>query len=227
MGGKGIRRRAKNYKEAHGGYRRLPPPPDRSQPDALPSKLRKILSYTTPQGSLKVAKDAEQNNKKRDGAGAAPPKKDKEEVEVEDTSMENGDYDENMNVAPPHSEEKKKKKRKRKQVVDLRFEAEALEQSGGRLKRKERKKKYLEAKKNKSKKGKKEDNVDDFPGREKIRFGEVVQAPPKLVAPKAFKNVQDASKERVRVNAIEAYRQRKKWNSRPGIQLPNPVTASL
>lgn len=70
-------------------------------------------------------------------------KKDKEEVEVEDTSMENGDYDENMNVAPPHSEEKKKKKRKRKQVVDLRFEAEALEQSGGRLKRKERKKKYV------------------------------------------------------------------------------------
>ena len=50
MGGKGIRRRAKNYKEAHGGYRRLPPPPDRSQPDTLPSKLRKILSYTTPQG---------------------------------------------------------------------------------------------------------------------------------------------------------------------------------
>lgn len=45
---------------------------------------------------------------------------------------------------------------------------------------------YLEAKKNKSKKGKKEDNVDDFPGREKIRFGEVVQAPPKLVAPKVM-----------------------------------------
>ena len=107
----------------------------------------------------------------------------------------------------------------------------------------------------KNKKGKKGESVDDFPGREKIRFGEVVQAPPKLVAPKvvknfydtivfgisvflssftssscilkALKNVQDASKERVRVKAIEAYRQRKKWNSRPGIQLPPPVTASL
>ncbi|XP_062001770.1 uncharacterized protein LOC133718911 [Rosa rugosa] len=224
MGGKGIRRRAKNYREAHGGYSRLPPPPDRSQVDTLPSKLRKILSYSTPQGSLKLAKDAEQR-KKRDGVDAAQPKKDKDEVEVEEASMEDGDNAEN--VAPQHSDEKKKKKRKRKQVLDLRFEAEALEQSGGRLKRKERKKKYLEAKKNKNKKGKKEDNVDDFPGREKIRFGEVVQAPPKLVAPKAFKNVQDASKERVRVNAIEAYRQRKKWNSRPGIQLPNPVTASL
>lgn len=43
---------------------------------------------------------------------------------------------------------------------------------------------------------------------------------------KALKNVQDASKERVRVKAIEAYRQRKGWNARPGIQLPPPVTST-
>lgn len=224
MGGKGIRRRAKNYREAHGGYSRLPPPPDPSQVDTLPSKLRKILSYSTPsesQGSLKLAKDAGKK-KKRDGVGAAHPENAKDEVELEETNMEDGDDAENF--APQHSDEKKKKKRKRKPVLDLRFKEE-LEKSRGRLKRKERKKKYLEAKKNK--KGKKGESVDDFPGREKIRFGEVVQAPPKLVAPKALKNVQDASKERVRVKAIEAYRQLKKWNSRPGIQLPPPVTASL
>lgn len=110
---------------------------------------------------------------------------------------------------------------------------------------------YLEAKKNKKRKGKKEENID-FPGREEIKFGDVVQAPPKLVVPKvakyilydtvqikvlqliinfpcfvkALKNVQDASKERVRVKAIEAYRQRKGWNARPGIQLPPPVTST-
>lgn len=47
----------------------------------------------------------------------------------------------------------------------------------------------MEAKKNK--KGKKGESVDDFPGRENIRFGEVVQAPPKLVAPKVVKNFDD------------------------------------
>lgn len=44
MGGKGIRRREKNYRAAHGGSSRLPPPPDPSSVDAVPSKLRKIMS---------------------------------------------------------------------------------------------------------------------------------------------------------------------------------------
>lgn len=47
MGGKGRRRREKNYKAAHGGYSRLPPPPKSSQVDALPSKLRKLISFTS------------------------------------------------------------------------------------------------------------------------------------------------------------------------------------
>ena len=47
MGGKGKKRREKNYRAAHGGYSRLPPPPpDPSQLDALPSKLRKLISLT-------------------------------------------------------------------------------------------------------------------------------------------------------------------------------------
>lgn len=39
---------------------------------------------------------------------------------------------------------------------------------------------YWELKKKKQKKGKTEEDVD-FPGHEKIKFGEVVEAPPKLV----------------------------------------------
>lgn len=46
MGGKGQRRREKNYKAAHGGYSGLPPPPVLSQLDALPSKLRQLISIT-------------------------------------------------------------------------------------------------------------------------------------------------------------------------------------
>ena len=56
MGGKGQRRREKNYAAAHGGHSRLPPPPVLSQIDAVPSKLRKLMSLTSslspkPQGS--------------------------------------------------------------------------------------------------------------------------------------------------------------------------------
>lgn len=57
MGGKGRRRREKNYRAAHGGPARLPPPPDPSQVEALPSKLRKIMSFTTdsPHGSFHLS----------------------------------------------------------------------------------------------------------------------------------------------------------------------------
>ena len=48
MGGKGLRRRERNYRAAHGGYDRLPPPPNASQVDTLPSKLRKLMTFTSP-----------------------------------------------------------------------------------------------------------------------------------------------------------------------------------
>ncbi|KAF2311096.1 hypothetical protein GH714_019473 [Hevea brasiliensis] len=66
----------------------------------------------------------------------------------------------------------------------------------------------------------------DFPEREQIKFGYVVQAPPKLVAvPKVLKNVPDASRERIRLQIIEEYRKRKGRTSRPGLKLPT-VTAT-
>ncbi|XWS32287.1 hypothetical protein CRYUN_Cryun23aG0146900 [Craigia yunnanensis] len=118
---------------------------------------------------------------------------------------------------------KKNKKRKRKQVTDLRFET-TVDKLGGSSKRRERKKKYFEAKKKRHKNARTEENLD-FPGRENIKFGDVVEAPPKLVTlPKGSKTLLDASKERLRLQAIEAYRNRKGWTSRPGApQLP-PVT---
>ncbi|KAA8515956.1 hypothetical protein F0562_019135 [Nyssa sinensis] len=121
--------------------------------------------------------------------------------------------------------EKRKKTRKRKRVNDLRFEM-AKELGGVGLKRRERKKKYLEARKKKHKKINAEESLD-FPGHEEIKFGEVVQAPPKLVAiPKAFKTAQHASQERLRLEAVQTYRNRKGWASRPGIHLPAPEITS-
>ncbi|XP_076903492.1 uncharacterized protein LOC143558557 isoform X1 [Bidens hawaiensis] len=219
MGGKGKKRREKNYKEAHGvGKNRLPPPPVRSSLDVIPAKLRKLMSYTS-SGSGKLSVDGEKNKKTLGGGSEAgklvdnnkPFKKEKPDSVSTEPKIEDTHETDNF------STEKKKKKRKRKQVEDLRF-VDELGAVGS--KKKERKKKLLEERKKKHKKAKKEDDIN-FPEREEIKFGEVVQAPPKLVnVPKRFGSSVNASQERIRLRTIEAYRDQKKWASRPGLQLP-------
>ncbi|KAJ8447366.1 hypothetical protein Cgig2_013143 [Carnegiea gigantea] len=246
MGGKGRKRREKNYVAAHGGTSRLPPPPNPSSINALPSKLRKIMSFTSSIGKgLGTDSDNTQRKRKRDDvdenslkitdlqkrhseaqskskSGIIRGERDKTwampQVADESKQSESGDANEE------EEEEKKKKKRKKKQVNDLRFEAE-MEKLGVVSKRRQRKKEYLKAKKKKHKKGS-SDHQLDLPKCDEIKFGEVVQAPPKLaVIPKAFRQRMNASKERLRFQAIEAYRNRKGWTNRPGIQVP-PVSTS-
>ncbi|KAL2330433.1 hypothetical protein Fmac_018014 [Flemingia macrophylla] len=186
MGGKGKRRREKNYRAAHGGYSGLPPPPKASQLDALPSKLRKIMSFTHQQNG---AIGSSKNNCNYDGhAQNNAIAKDRGYVGTVDVKL--GNTNEELK-APLHldkSEEqimesgaidKKKKKRKRKEVKDLRFAIE-VDKTKSQFKRKDRRKKYLESKK-KHKKPREEEL--DFPGHEKIKFGDIVQAPPKLTVP--------------------------------------------
>ncbi|XP_059459248.1 uncharacterized protein LOC132188734 isoform X1 [Corylus avellana] len=227
MGGKGRRRREKNYKAAHGGYSRLPPPPKSSQVDALPSKLRKLISFTSALSSKPHGSAA------KDDAGDKKPRP-KDGLDSGASGIKGGGNDEHLrtpqyvddsdDIVQSSTNEKRKRKRKSMKVDDLRFET--LDNPDTNPKRRERKKKYLEARKKKHKKDKMEADLD-FPGHEKIKFGEVVEAPPKLLSvPKAFKNAPDASQERIRLRAIEAYRNRKGWASRPGIQLLPPVTSS-
>ncbi|XP_065859760.1 uncharacterized protein [Euphorbia lathyris] len=218
MGGKGKRRREKNFKAAHGGYSRLPPPPNPSNVDALPCKLRQIMSFTSPlhDGSSKPSMSGEEKRKRRRGDA------EKDSVNSEATTDDRGlMIPEKMDEGGSDSaDEKKKKKRKRNQANDLRFET--LVNTKTSQKKRERRKKYLESKKKKHKQSTTEDNLD-FPGCEKIQFGDVVQAPPKLTSlPKGLKKVPDASQERVRLQAIDAYRKRKGWTSRPGLQLQLP-----
>lgn len=237
MGGKGQRRREKNYAAAHGvGRSRLPPPPDPTAVDSLPSKLRKLLAFTS-------SSPHTSHHTRTKSVFAADEKKlfPKNDINPTITKVEEGDADKNFmadehignsNEISHHSvHEKKKKKRKRKTVTDLRFQKELEELGAVGSKRKERKKKYLEAKKNKQKKVKTAAS-SDFPGREQIKFGDVVQAPPRLnVIPKSkvLKTGHDASRERLRLQAVEAYRNRRGWASRPGINLPPPaaITPSL
>uniref|UniRef100_M4CL33 Uncharacterized protein n=1 Tax=Brassica campestris TaxID=3711 RepID=M4CL33_BRACM len=101
-------------------------------------------------------------------------------------------------------------------------ENDELAELDGRSKRKERKKKYWEVKKQKKNQGKKEDTLrENFPKHEEIRFGDVVQAaPPKLaIVPKARKTPMSASKERLRLEAIKAYRSRNRWTHGPQDQV--------
>ncbi|KAL3814896.1 hypothetical protein ACJIZ3_016164 [Penstemon smallii] len=221
MGGKGIRRREKNYQAAHGGghTQRLPPPPNHSSIDTIPSKLRQLMSLKGQEfKSGKRGNTVEKENPSGEGSNST----------TTTTGTKRKGNDQNAmadNMAHGDQNEKKKKKRKRNKADDLRFESKEGSGAVGN-RRKEHRKQRLEAKKNKNKKDKSEADLG-FRGHEEIKFGDVVQAPPKLLAvPKAFKTIQDASKERLRLQAVESYRARKKWASRPGVQLPPPVTSS-
>ncbi|CAG7874026.1 unnamed protein product, partial [Brassica rapa] len=197
-----------NYLAAHGGPARLPPPPDRSKQDLLPSKLR------VPHDSTKQVVEKKENNSKARVVAAAIANDIKSEERNDDGYTTSSDQE--NDVMLNNGDEKKKLKRKRNQVKDLRFEQE-LAELDGRSKRKERKKKYWEAKKQKKNQGKKEDTLrENFPKHEEIRFGDVVQAPPKLaVVLKAQKTPMSASKERLRLEAIKAYRSRNRWTHGP------------
>ncbi|CAL1356936.1 unnamed protein product [Linum trigynum] len=225
MGGKGVRRREKNYRAAHGGDSRLPPPPDASNHDAVPSKLRQLMNFAStlhkgPHNLPSPTEDLQGRSKRRKGSGAV------EAHQVATTSRnEQGNLD--SDGVEAGKGKKKSKKRKRNQVKDLRFET-LVGNTKTKEKRKERTKKYLEAKKKKHRRSGTEEETADFPGKENVKFGDVVQAPPKLsVLPKGAKKVIEASQERIRLQAIEAYRKRKAWISRPGLQLPSAAPTTM
>ncbi|KAK1325088.1 hypothetical protein QJS10_CPA01g02609 [Acorus calamus] len=91
------------------------------------------------------------------------------------------------------------------------------------MNRRDRKKRYLDARKKKNKKAK-TDDIPEFPQHEKIKFGEVVEAPPKLVVPKALNTARNASHERLRLHEIDANKQHKGRAAMPGV--PHPVTGA-
>ncbi|GMH22502.1 hypothetical protein Nepgr_024345 [Nepenthes gracilis] len=243
MGGKGKRRREKNYKAAHGGYNRLPLPPDPSSLDALPAKLRKIIAFvsssTTPSNTDQSSEKSSVNAKQKVKRGNDnSEKKPHQEVEFDAKISGVNHGRENERTSTPRAKdnghkcvqmstvEKKKKKRKKQRVDDLRFESE-VEKIGVISTRWQRKKEYLKSKKKKKKKKANSNENQDVAKHDEVKFGEVVKAPPKLaVIPKASKRRLDASHERLRIKAIEDYRNRKHWTSRPGIHLPSAMPSS-
>ncbi|KAG0465656.1 hypothetical protein HPP92_019820 [Vanilla planifolia] len=207
MGGKGRRRREKNYIAAHGGNNSLPPPPNAKDLEALPYKLRKIIQLKDisagKQGAARSS--AETVNGKTSGESLNEEKPNPRDAQC----MTPGD---NMQVVL----EKTKNIVTKDNVAD----ADSGLADERKKKTKEKNSKFVEKRKTKCKKTMLNETLD-FPGREDVKFGEVVQAPPKLSLPKVPKNFIDASKERLRLQAVELYRKRRAWESRPGINLPS------
>ncbi|KAL5212495.1 hypothetical protein ABZP36_023342 [Zizania latifolia] len=232
MTGKGQRRREKNYRAAHGGDSRLPPPPKQRELDALPSKLRRLIAFQEKQnGGAKSsagsgAGDSSGGTPGKQGDSGATKNKSRKDKKTENQKLKPTTDSKAAEISDkdgPIADEivsvdgsKGKGKRKRGQVMDLRFKE--LDETVS-VSRKQKRKKYLDEKKKKCK-GNKMETLPDFPGREKVKFGEVVEAPPKLSFPK-LKSPLDATREMLRKEAIENYRNIKGWTSRPGLQLPS------
>lgn len=235
MGCKGKRRREKNYLAAHGGFT-LAPPPTAKEMEAIPSKLRRLMELKNSPHPKKLAKESDAahggkksrsyENKKSEGKKimgkklASPYNSKAKDASESKTVCE--EFENKLDMVQ-QSEERLSSKRKRKRGDELRFLLENENLTTSSNKKREHKKKYLDAKKKKHNKAK---NVDptDYPLHETFKFGEVVTAPPKLEFPKKatteIKMRQDVSQERLRLQAVENYRHRKGWNSRPGSHVP-------
>ncbi|KAF7106205.1 hypothetical protein CFC21_106956 [Triticum aestivum] len=223
MTGKGVRRREKNYRAAHGGDGRLPPPPKQRELEALPSKLRRLIA-------IQKKQDATAGGGKADASsgGGAPGKHGADATGKDKAGKDKKTKKQNLEAAAdakvtegaPGPDESAsadggKKKRKRGKVEDLRFKELEANVS---VSKKQKRKKHLDEKKKKRKAGKAETHLE-FPGREKVKFGDIVEAPPKLSFPKRKSHL-DVSAERLRKEVVENYRNIKGWASRPGLQLP-------
>ncbi|KAJ9556461.1 hypothetical protein OSB04_011075 [Centaurea solstitialis] len=221
MGGKGKKRREKNYKEAHGvGKNRLPPPPVRSSLDVIPAKLRKTHWHSSNSWSGKLQVDGEEIKRVLGGRGGNLIENDRTDKNKDHLSMFGRTF-RSLKEAEKHSTKDKSDSvasgSKMEDDNDQYMDTE-------KKKKKRKRKRLLEERKKKHKKVKVEDGLN-FPGCEEIKFGEVVQAPRNGQCSQGlitwrFGSSINASQERIRLRTIEAYREQKKWASRPGLHLP-------
>eukprot|EP00252_Welwitschia_mirabilis_P001232 TRINITY_DN11127_c0_g1_i1.p1 TRINITY_DN11127_c0_g1~~TRINITY_DN11127_c0_g1_i1.p1 ORF type:complete len:234 (-),score=63.50 TRINITY_DN11127_c0_g1_i1:140-841(-) len=222
MGGKGRRRRERNYLKAHGGYEPLAPPPSAKDVDAIPAKLRLLIDLKKSVASQKqknATKSVDATQASQSITNEAKPQKAPKVFE----EIRKRSKDANATSQDVKEVEKGPSNKKRKRDLDELHHLIEGENLSSRSRKHERRKKFLENKKKKQRK-KSADDDTDFPRYERIKFGEVVTAPPKLELPKKFlkepKTRQDISQERLRLQAIGNYRNRRGWVSRPGSYVP-------
>ncbi|KAJ7517583.1 hypothetical protein O6H91_03G094900 [Diphasiastrum complanatum] len=228
--GKGRRRRESNFKSSHSSaaLSQLPPPPSHKDAAALPSKLRKIMQLKASSlhhhaRNSELRRETKQPLKeskiKKDSVKATSSQvvtlegKQQDAVKAQQQGQPLSDSTERVSVSSSG---------KRKRGEDMKMLMDKLRVAPIRKGIKEQRKRYLEEKKSKKRKLV-QSNRTSLYQQELISFGEVVQAPPKLPAPvKALKQGTPSNlfQERLRLQAVEAYRQRRGWNSRPGTSIP-------
>ncbi|KAI5075721.1 hypothetical protein GOP47_0009797 [Adiantum capillus-veneris] len=220
--GKGRRRRRANYLAAHDSHAILPAPPTVSDFVAVPSKLRRIITLksASPYGHLSKGRDHHPGTRRAKGKQAQKQRSTKQKNASNDRKQE--ETGNGRDICPSEASEPKQKKNRKwedeLQVLSEKFKATPVHKGLN-----ERKKRYLQEKKNRKKRVTPSDINESNPSlhkQEKISFGEIVEAPPKLSFPTKHTT---AAVERLRQQAIETYRERRKWLTRPGSHQPPPL----
>ncbi|BBN12231.1 hypothetical protein MPTK1_5g18330 [Marchantia polymorpha subsp. ruderalis] len=206
----------------------LAPPPVARDIMAVPAKLRRIMNLRAVVASGEKYDPNAYKRKSKQDESKASKKKDKKRKLSDEKTGTNGAQSKDEDGTPAAKKSKLSRAEEELKRLNAKFDRKA------RVKPKstgETWKSYLNEKK-KKKRGPKaaEEGLLAMNVHEKIEFGDVVQAPPKLTFPKKAAAIkekervdgdQSALHERLRMQAIESYRQRKNWSERPGQQLPN------
>jgi hypothetical protein len=249
-GGRPMKRKPKpetNYVPAYRGASELAPPPESKDIHAVPSKLRKIMQLKSliNEGAVARANGQAQQQGRRgsekksaNGAKKSDSAKNVKHPGVKGTQeMSFGKYSESNPEIADQPEEKKKSsfaskwKKGEEELKRLTEKIDKREKTGVRRAVSDRRKSFLNDKKKKRKGRIADADADLIPAMnqyEKVEFGDIVQAPPKLSFPRKAAEVKDKNRvqgdqsvmwEKMRVQAIEAYRQRKESSSLGGKQL--------
>ncbi|KAG0607711.1 hypothetical protein M758_8G048700 [Ceratodon purpureus] len=219
--GKGRKRREANFKASHpDAVARLAPPPATKDISAVPSKLRRIMQFREAGVAGNVNAGADVGHSKKQAKESRESKHAKEETknskakkeEAPGTSVSNSGKQATADgqVAGSNTKPLNKRRREHEELLQL---AEKIKANPVRTVLSDREKKYLEEKKKKRLKNTTVQALLNEPKRDHVAFGDIVQAPPELAFPAkdkvTMKEAKPASIERVRLQVIEAYRQRK------------------
>ncbi|CAM6081601.1 unnamed protein product [Calypogeia fissa] len=240
--GRGTKRKAEtNFVDAYSGASELAPPPASRDVFAVPAKLRKIMklkSMVTAGGRNDGQRDArparESEKKTNKVARKAPDGRNVTDLGLKGTrDTSNGRGTELKSESTDQPAEKKKRsfaskwKKGEEELKRLVEKMDKREKTGIKHGFSDKRKSFLQEKK-KKRKGKMPD-ADAAPALnqyEKVEFGDIVQAPPRLSFPKKAAEVkkkvklrddQAVMREKMRLAAIESYRQRKESSS-SGVQ---------
>lgn len=210
--GKGRTRREANFKASH-DVKELAPPPAATDLFAVPAKLRRIMQFNETKNPVNVKNGADSGQNKKQAKDNRESKLEnkntkakKEEAPGTPAALkDNKDGQGAENASKPSS----KRKREHEELLQL---AEKIKAKPAKAKISDRKKRFLEEKKKKKLSNATVQALMNAPKKDHVAFGEVVQAPPQLAFPeknKAIKEAHSAEIEKMRLQAIEAYRQRK------------------